>query len=54
MKRSLAGALMIMHTLAAVIFAEVILFALAFLSVSGCVSDMAMGAIDVYGDCHSS
>jgi hypothetical protein len=31
-----------------------ILFTLAFLSVSGYVRTMAMGALDVYGDCHHS
>jgi hypothetical protein len=45
---------MIRYTLAATIFAPKILFTLAFLSVSGYVSATAMGAIDVYGDGHSS
>jgi hypothetical protein len=45
---------MVAYELTAALFAEVILFALAFLSVSGYVRAMAMGAIDVYGDCHSS
>jgi hypothetical protein len=43
-----------MYKLTATIFTEEILFTLVFLSVSGYVSTMAMGAIDVYGDCHSS
>jgi hypothetical protein len=45
---------MIRYKLAAAIFTAVILLTLAFLSVSGYVRAMAMGAIDVYGDCHSS
>jgi hypothetical protein len=40
---------MIRYKLAATIFTEVILFAIAFLSVFGYGSAMAMGAIDVYG-----
>jgi hypothetical protein len=49
-----AGAFMITYKLTAIIFAAVTLFTLTFLSVSGCVSTMAMGAIALYGDCHSS
>jgi hypothetical protein len=37
------------YELAAAILAEVLLFTLAFLSVSGYVGTVAMGAFDVYG-----
>jgi hypothetical protein len=45
---------MITYKSTAIFFAAVILFTFAFLSVSGYVSTMAMGAIDLYGDWHSS
>jgi hypothetical protein len=41
---------MVTYELTAAIFAEVVLFPLAFLSVSGYAGTMAMGALDVYGD----
>jgi hypothetical protein len=40
---------MITYELTAAILAEVILFTLTFLSVSGYVRAVAMGAFDVYG-----
>jgi hypothetical protein len=45
---------MITYELTAAIFAGVILFTLAFLSVSGYVRAGAMGAFDVYGYLHHS
>jgi hypothetical protein len=41
---------MITYKLTATVFTTIILFTLAFLSVSGYVSTMTMGAIDLYGD----
>jgi hypothetical protein len=44
---------MITYKLAAAIFATVILFPLAFLSVFDYAGTMAMEAFDIYDDCHS-
>jgi hypothetical protein len=44
---------MITYELTAAILAEVILFTLAFLSVSGYVRAVAKGALDFYGDEHN-
>jgi hypothetical protein len=52
--RYFIGTFMAAYKLAAAIFATVILFTLAFFPVSGYLGTMAMGTIDVYGDCHSS
>jgi hypothetical protein len=41
---------MITYELTVAILAEVILYTLAFLSVSGYVRAVAMGALDFYGD----
>jgi hypothetical protein len=45
---------MAVDELTTAVFTEVILFATAFFPISGYVGTMAMGAIDVYADSHSS